>query len=55
VIDICGPLTSSVRITEADTPHPWFRRYAAAKVATALEDTRVVLVIGPRQADAARH
>jgi hypothetical protein len=55
VIDICGPLTSSVRITEANTPRPLFRRYAAAKVATALEDTRVVLVIGPRQADASRH
>jgi hypothetical protein len=37
-------------MAEANTPRPLFRRYAEAKVATALEDTRVVLVVGPRQA-----
>lgn len=33
-----------------DQTRPLFRRYAEANVATALEDTRVVLVVGPRQA-----
>lgn len=37
-------------MNEAVHATPLFRRYAEAKVATALQDTRVVLVVGPRQA-----
>lgn len=37
-------------MTQTPELEPLFRRYAAQNVADALEDTRVVLVVGPRQA-----
>ena len=37
-------------MTQTPEFEPLFRRYAAENVADALEDTRVVLVVGPRQA-----
>ncbi len=37
-------------MTQTPELAPLFRRYAAQNVADALEDTRVVLVVGPRQA-----
>lgn len=37
-------------MTQPAEPAPLFRRYAAQNIADALEDTRVVLVVGPRQA-----